>query len=82
MIGPGGTISITPRQAREIAALASIGDWMLSLSPDAIVANAIQAAITNVQYGSTSDGGADVNLKTIELMNLDIQSYGLSVGPL
>jgi hypothetical protein len=67
---PGGSIPITPRQAQQIAALATLGDATLNQTPtDAVFANAIQAAITNIQYGTTSDGGTAVNLKTIELMN-------------
>ena len=65
--------SITPTQARQIAALATIGDQMLSASPNnpnnAIFANAVQAAITNIEYGSTSDGGAAVNAETANLLN-------------
>lgn len=68
--GPGGnTISITPRQASEIAALVTIGEQMLRSSPSNVLANAIQAAITNVEYGTTSDGGIAVNQVTMDLMN-------------
>lgn len=66
---PNGIINTTPRQASQIAALAYTGDEMLRKSPSNVVGNAVQAAITNIQYGTTSDGGTEVNLKTIELMN-------------
>jgi hypothetical protein len=64
--------SITATQAREIAALANIGDQMLEASPNnpnnAVFSNAVQAAITDIEYGSTSDGGADVNAETANLL--------------
>lgn len=67
---PGdGTIIITPRRASEIAALVTVGEQMLRSSPSDVLANAIQAAITNVEYGTTSDGGTAVNQQTMDLMN-------------
>jgi hypothetical protein len=66
--------SITPTQASQIAALANIGDQTLSASPNgpnnAIFANAVQAAMTDIEYGSTSDGGAAVNAETANLLTL------------
>ncbi len=66
---PNGIINITRRQASQIAALAYTGDQMLRKSPSNVVSNAVQAAITNIQYGTTSDGGTEVKLKTMELMD-------------
>jgi PEP-CTERM motif len=66
--------SITPTQASQIAALANIGDQTLSASPNnpnnAIFSNAVQAAMTDIEYGSTSDGGAAVNAETANLLTL------------
>lgn len=76
----GGIIMTTSRQAQQIAALAYIGDGLLSGSlvnfpvdlsgyTNNEVGNAIQAAITNIQYGTTSDGGTEVNMVTTQLMD-------------
>jgi hypothetical protein len=60
--------SITSRQASEIAAVVNIGDQMLTASPSDVVANAVQAAITDIEYGTTSDGGAAANAETTTLL--------------
>ena len=61
--------SITHRQAREIGALASFGDLMLRTATNkAVFSNAVQAAISDIEYGSTSDGGAAVNAETATLI--------------
>src|SRR5207249_1341850 len=59
---------ITARQASEIAALATIGDRTLAVSPSNVFANAVQAAITDIEYGTTSDGGPAVNAETTKLL--------------
>jgi hypothetical protein len=76
----GGLIVTTTKQAHQIAALAYIGDNLiadtasffpidLSVYTKNEIGNAVQAAITNIQYGTASNGGTNVNTVTTILEN-------------
>ena len=63
-----GPNPLTPTQINDIGKLAAYGNFMMSTTPTNAFSAAVQAAIWNVEYGTTATGTAAFNIELSNLM--------------
>lgn len=65
-----GPNALTPTQINDIGKLAAYGNFVMSTTPTNAFSAAVQAAIWNVEYGTTATGTAAFNTELTNLMTI------------